>query len=153
VSGGIVIGTKEDGPHAGEFDFGLFIQLGFGTGLDVGAGGLIGLTDNADGRTTTASMPGIPDPAPILDFLSLNFEFSPESNEVVGENLVIGPNFGAGSISDSLSIDVTVREGIDFIQDLFSAAPEPAPSSGAAGGFLLYPSKPNLNALADIYEK
>ena len=146
-----MIGSKEDGPRAGEFDVGLFVQIGFGTGLDVGAGGLVGLNDNADGRSTTASFPGVPDPVPVIDLVSFNVELSPTSNSRIGESVVVGPGFGAGSISDSISVDVTVLEAVDFVSDLFSFNPDP--TGGASGGFVLYPSKQNLNLTTSVYDK
>ena len=110
-----------------------------------------GTPNSADGRSTTASFPGVPDILPVIDLLSFNVELSPASNSRTGESLVVGPGFGAGSISDSISVDVTVREAVNFVVDLFSWSSNS--SAGASGGFVLYPSKPNLNLTAHVYEK
>ena len=75
----------------------------------------------------------------------------PSSGGTIYEAGITSPDISAsGSAGFGFSVPDLISSGIDFLKDLFSSE---SPGDAASGGFVLYPSRPNLNQVERVYEK
>ena len=141
-------------------DLGIFGTLkkshgGFGKAkLTLGVSQTLGSRSNFDGTDAALSV-GLSPLAPVGVSLG-GIGDGISGNESLG--LDIGPSFGAeGQITQTFSL--TVGDVVRGIGSLFQGS-ESSPTSSfvptqtpAAGGFVLYPNKPNNNSLRSVYSK
>jgi RHS repeat-associated protein len=146
-SGGIFFGFDNE---TGQAEGGLFGAIGAGVGVNVSADVFVGIVDDVNGQTINQNFTVGP--------VSVSLFFDANEGGLVGGTLGWGPGATVigGSTTSSVGAGFDVIGAVrDAVGSFFGSEGGGGVSSpgSAAGGFVLYPSRPNLNSVAAVYDK